>query len=897
MIANSITPKESRIIWAAVLGLISPAILCDDARAQFYPTQPLAGRFHFVIENLDTGQVVARDAVVSSDGRLHQGLVFQPQSRFREGIWHAESLMIGFCGFSTPRAGEAFVIPRVVFQLPPPDDLDGDGLPDLAEWILGTDPKNPDTDGDGIPDGVEVQHGTDPLSGIPVRTGVIASAPVSAPAVDVCVANDLAITANGSAGITLFNVASAFNPIRIAQVDTPGDARRVACSGNLVAVADGAGGLAIIDESDPPAARVVSQVPLSGSAQAVTTVGGVAYVGLASGIVTAVDLATGTVFDELNLDAPVVDLSLSGEVLFALTTSSLRTISVAGGEMNPLASVSASSSRRLFVGTGVAYVTHAFGFDTFDITNPAQPALIARGTSGQQGWRQMVPNGSGLGLAAVSINASQQGEIYLYDLSDPSRNDRFLTLLNTPGDARAVAIYNGLAFVADGASGLQVLNYLAFDTQRTPPTITLWTSFPLDSPTTGVVQEGQPVLLEALVQEDAQVRNVEFYVGGLRVFTDGNFPFEHRFIAPTVTATRTNFTIRARAADTGGNTTWTDEIVVTLVPDQTPPAIRRSVPAGGQLADLASGVFVFFSEPLAVGAFSATSVTLTSAGPDGQLDTADDSPVTNGVFTYRDLVNAGAIEFPGGLPEGLYCLRIGGNLADVAGNRLGEPLARTFWVLAGGADGDSDGDGVFNAREIELGTNPLNGDSDGDGWDDGVEVADKADPLDPDSHPKLFFTAMPPVEIDSNMDALSTGPNALPAGGVVVAQPPVKIESQNADETPGAVPGTSIGITVARPPVEIDFVTFESAPGASGSIVARPPVEIESLSDEVNGGGIFSGVTLARPPVEINFPSDEGSFAIRGTTVAKPPVRIRHGQIPATASVNFIPQTQHQLNQ
>ena len=39
---------------------------------------------------------------------------------------------------------------------------DNDGLTNLQEYQLGTNPNNPDTDGDGIPDGMEVQRGTDP---------------------------------------------------------------------------------------------------------------------------------------------------------------------------------------------------------------------------------------------------------------------------------------------------------------------------------------------------------------------------------------------------------------------------------------------------------------------------------------------------------------------------------------------------------------------------------------------------------------------------------------------------------------------------------------------------------------------------------------------------------------
>jgi len=44
------------------------------------------------------------------------------------------------------------------------EDRDGDGLTNMEEEALGTDPDNPDSDNDGLPDGVEVNAvGTDPL--------------------------------------------------------------------------------------------------------------------------------------------------------------------------------------------------------------------------------------------------------------------------------------------------------------------------------------------------------------------------------------------------------------------------------------------------------------------------------------------------------------------------------------------------------------------------------------------------------------------------------------------------------------------------------------------------------------------------------------------------------------
>jgi hypothetical protein len=50
-------------------------------------------------------------------------------------------------------------------------DTDGDGLPDGQELLLGTNPLNPDTDGDGIPDGIEVKLGLNPL--VPDPTTVV----------------------------------------------------------------------------------------------------------------------------------------------------------------------------------------------------------------------------------------------------------------------------------------------------------------------------------------------------------------------------------------------------------------------------------------------------------------------------------------------------------------------------------------------------------------------------------------------------------------------------------------------------------------------------------------------------------------------------------------------------
>ena len=53
----------------------------------------------------------------------------------------------------------------------------------------------------------------------------------------------------------------------------------------------------------------------------------------------------------------------------------------------------------------------------------------------------------------------------------------------------------------------------------------------------------------------------------------------------------------------------------------------------------------------------------------------------------------------------------------------------------GDEDADSDGDGLLDAEEAALGSDPAAADTDGDGYDDGAEVASNTDPLDADDKP------------------------------------------------------------------------------------------------------------------------------------------------------------------
>jgi hypothetical protein len=376
-------------------------------------------------------------------------------------------------------------------------------------------------------------------------------------------------------------------------VDTSGTALAASCSGNLIAVADGTEGLAVVDITDPTAARIVRQIPvasLSGlvgsspSAQAVATAADLAFVGTTDGYVAMVELNTGLVLQRISLGAAVQDLAIEGTTLYAYVSGRLHVLPFPLGVIQQAGSVpspGAPNGRgRLFVGNDIAYVVHSAGYNTFSLTNPAQPALIAQGATAQRGWKQIVLNGAGNGLAAVGINvfpAPSTDNVYLYDTSDPTATDVFVTELETPGTARAVSIYNGLGYVADGAAGLQVVNYLAYDALGQPPSVTL-----LSSATSGKVSGGSLVVLRAVVDDDVQVRNVEFLLNGQRLALDGSFPFETVYRVP-LDFVGTNIVFSAVAIDTGGNSATSATVAMDVVPDNEPPAITINTPTDGSV--------------------------------------------------------------------------------------------------------------------------------------------------------------------------------------------------------------------------------------------------------------------------------------------------------------------------
>lgn len=222
------------------------------------------------------------------------------------------------------------------------------------------------------------------------------------------------------------------------------------------------------------------------------------------------------------------------------------------------------------MGGGVAYVTFSNGYVAFSVSNPSAPRQLADARGPFFIWRHVVHDGSRYAITPVGGTTPGLSRYLLTNAVLPAV---FETTIEAPGALNAVSLYNGAAYLAAGERGLHVVNYREIDTGRQPPVGVLRTSV-----TNGVVTEGQRIVLRADVQDDVQLRNVQFLVNGAPYLVDGSFPFEVGWRAPVGSAGST-VTLAATAIDTGGNETNLSPVTVSIVPDRVAPVVVIDGPA------------------------------------------------------------------------------------------------------------------------------------------------------------------------------------------------------------------------------------------------------------------------------------------------------------------------------
>ena len=623
----------------------------------------------------------------------------EPNTYYLETVFDPSTSYIGQTIFKSASSGVLTQIPPADLH-PDPDPTLADGLTATAADALGVNPNVADNFVKGISDLVVLQSGLLGSSILATQTGVVSSVPLQGEAVAVTLTGATSNTgsltayvATGDYGLAIVDESNSRSPKILGQIQLSGTATNVGVDTTLqlAAVATGAGGLEIINVADATVPKLIQSAPID--ATSVQVFEGVAYAN-DGGMLDAVDLTTGEVLQKLNLTgSQITGLARDGSKLYVMDASdTLSVIDLSGGLMVKNGSVALPyGGGRLFVGNGVAYVAAGAGitggYATVDVSNPSAPKLIEGPDATNIGGAAIALNGSGLGVLVGSPGAANAVDVV--NASDPTKTGQFITRYTLPSTPTDVAIADGVAFVADGASGLQVINYRSFDTQGVAPAVTI-TRGPTDANpgTPGIqVTEGSTVNLQAGISDDVQVRDVAVLVNGQVISDSVSFPWDLSAQLPTIAANGSNqTTIQIRATDTGGNTTTTNAINVQLVPDTTPPQIiNQSIVEGEVVGKSLRSITLTFSEPLDPSTVTAASFTL--VGPAGAVQ-----PTAVQLRANDQIVQ---VTYPA-LAVGQYQLEVdGAAITDRAGNPLSAlPLITDFtvqpfsveWINANGGD-------------------------------------------------------------------------------------------------------------------------------------------------------------------------------------------------------------------
>lgn len=683
------------------------------------------GEHPYLLKNIHSG--FERRGQTNKLGQF-DNLILPPNSVYTAFYYRPESKEMAISIFRTPESGQTNYIPVSYFR--PYDgflDTDGDGIPDDAEIISGTDPENEDSDDDGVLDGAELNSGTDPLDGRPTATGVIAKSGAPGIIIDLEARNDI-LAAVGEDFLVLYDVRNPLNPSQISVTDIPNTARVVAMDGAVVAIAAEEGGLLVYDISDTVAPRLRHRLySFDGAPLSVAMTGNIAFVGTSTGKICSVDLITGFVLAEFDslLDQRIIDITGDDKYLYVRGVSGIATFEKIGTSLlnrtdsftDATLTTTAYNRGHLFLGEGILLSTSNYGYSTWDLANRAQPALESHNDLLQfGGWKQISLNGSGLLLVTSGASGNigdGQHNIDIYDVGAFGFETSYVSTLETVGVSYSLGIYYGLLFVG-GVDGLTVINYLATDTDAISPTISLF-------PESGAsAEEGGQLNLVADATDDVQVRSVSFFVDDELVAIDGNYPFSTTLSVPLLGASVTDIEAYAVVSDTGGYSSQTSKQVYTISEDATPPSIGSYIPRNNEPILPTNRIGVVPIEELDPDSYSTSTFYVVAAGPDSVFNTVDDFTVLGESIEVLDSEISIYLNFPDVLDPGYYEMRFEAG-ADLSGNSLSTSYTSNFFVLYPN-DLDTDLDGLPDAYEVLVNLDPFNPDTNDNNFPDGEEI-------------------------------------------------------------------------------------------------------------------------------------------------------------------------------
>jgi hypothetical protein len=277
----------------------------------------------------------------------------------------------------------------------------------------------------------------------------------------VAVANNYAYLV-GESGLRVVNVSTPTAPVVVGTCNTPGSATAIALAGNYAYVAADSAGLRIIDISNPAAPTLIGGYDTSGSSRNVALAGNYALVADLNRGLQMIDVGvpsapalTGS------YDSPFTDLrsiALGGNYAYVLNaTTGLYSVDVSNpaspARVGGYVPATGSGNNVAVHGTNCYLTKSSAGSDIVSVTNPASPTRIASVSTFSNDLAFTVRNNTLFaGLAAGTTG------LRFFDVQSPQNGVTAYGLYNSPGSALDVVISGNYAYLADGASGLQVVN-------------------------------------------------------------------------------------------------------------------------------------------------------------------------------------------------------------------------------------------------------------------------------------------------------------------------------------------------------------------------------------------------------------------------------------------------------
>ena len=659
-----------------------------------------------------TNRAGAQPLRTISDDQGNFSFFLPPDQPYHLVIFDPKTGLVAHGYGTTPASGKGIDLTwDLVFGASTAPDTNGDGLPDDIKFAIGTSLTKSDSNGDGIDDFTSIQEGLNPLANVSFPTGVIASLPLKGEAQSIALTGSIssqsgqtAYVATGSYGLAIVNASQFNKPVVQGQIALSGTSTAVAVDtvDNLAIVASGPGGVNLVNVTDPTNPTLVQTVKLPAGAQGVVYFDGLAYVASGPSLVT-IDPLTGEIAQTLSLGGgQITGLAREGSFLYTMDDrNTLSVVNISGFVMVARGSVSlpssftlASGSDSLLVANGIAYVgltrylsTNGLGvlagYVTVDVSNPDKPAYLNDLPTSDSAGQAVDINGSGI---ALTVGSDLNGPaVDVFDSTDPTKSGQFITRYALSVPAVGVSIASGLAYVAEGSSGLQVVNYESFDNKGVPPTVSITSPVADADPNTPGVQvvEGTDVPITVAASDDVQVRNVLLLVDGKVVNNAVSLPYNLDVVVPSIASAGGTLTVQVEAFDTGGNKTLSNILSFGVMRDTVPPQVVSTTPAAGADVYYTPSIDLNFSKPLDSTVLNASGFSLLALGVGGVPGNGNGTPVAISKVELHTLGHTVSVYPTTALDTGNFELIVDPSvISDRAGNHPSAPITLLFTIHA-----------------------------------------------------------------------------------------------------------------------------------------------------------------------------------------------------------------------